>query len=403
MKIQHNQIHRIAGIGGLLLMALFFIACQSGFKYKTLVVIPDTEAQARAEILGTILEKTNQFKVQFSEAATPDAFRPAFHKFDLVVLTGNGKAWPDEVQEDFVQYVGDGGGIIFHHVSETAFSGWETFTTLTGLKDWGRSETPGSEYIFKEDPGMDLPESYAGASLTDAHPYVVTHLVEHPIIQGLPDRWMHEKDMLLNYLHGPGSGTELIAAAYSDTAYNGSGHYEPVLLTGTYGMGRIFHTTMAQDLASLPDAFHCAGFITTLQRGAEWVVSGAVGQSVPLDFPNSASTMTWPDYEPLTLDALFALASNYEYGTSRKYLSDISGRIRQASETSEDLGIYERKMIDFLNSDATAESKNHIIQELSWMGTDACIPTLKELANREDTGEMARFALERLAFQPGTD
>jgi hypothetical protein len=30
----------------------------------------------------------------------------------------------------------------------------------------------------------------------------------------------------------------------------------------------------------------CVGFITTLQRGAEWAATGKVTQSIPVDFPS---------------------------------------------------------------------------------------------------------------------
>jgi hypothetical protein len=34
------------------------------------------------------------------------------------------------------------------------------------------------------------------------------------------------------------------------------------------------------------DSQQCVGFITTLQRGAEWAASGKVTQKIPSDFPN---------------------------------------------------------------------------------------------------------------------
>ena len=53
-------------------------------------------------------------------------------------------------------------------------------------------------------------------------------------------------------------------------------------------------------------------------------------------------------------------------------------------------------MLDLLNSDATADCKNYIMKEISWMGSDKSIPTLEELSKNKDTAEMAKFALERI-------
>jgi uncharacterized protein len=54
-----------------------------------------------------------------------------------------------------------------------------------------------------------------------------------------------------------------------------------MLMTIQYGKGRVFHTTLGHD----PEAMRCVGFITTLQRGAEWAATGKVKQKVPKDFP----------------------------------------------------------------------------------------------------------------------
>ena len=75
---------------------------------------------------------------------------------------------------------------------------------------------------------------------------------------------------------------------------------------------------------------------------------------------------------------------------------DLSNRIRKSGGSPETLLEYEKKMLDFLNSEATVDSKNFICRELSWMGSGKSIPTLEKLAKEETTAEMAAFALERL-------
>ncbi len=75
----------------------------------------------------------------------------------------------------------------------------------------------------------------------------------------------------------------------------GSGRQEPVLMTIKYGKGRIFHSTLGHTGKDHNNATLCAGFITTLLRGSEWVVTGNVTQQVSADFPDAEHTKVWND------------------------------------------------------------------------------------------------------------
>ena len=69
--------------------------------------------------------------------------------------------------------------------------------------------------------------------------------------------------------------------AFADKGKGGTGRHEPMLLTVTYGKGRVFHTPMGHG----NDSQECVGFIATLQRGAEWAATGKVTLPIPADFP----------------------------------------------------------------------------------------------------------------------
>ena len=56
-----------------------------------------------------------------------------------------------------------------------------------------------------------------------------------------------------------------------------------MLMTLEYGKGRVFHTVLGHADYSM----NCVGFITTLQRGAEWAATGKVTIPVPKDFPTA--------------------------------------------------------------------------------------------------------------------
>jgi type 1 glutamine amidotransferase len=69
----------------------------------------------------------------------------------------------------------------------------------------------------------------------------------------------------------------LLGVAYSPVTQR----EEPMLLTLSYGKGRVFHTPMGHSDVSM----RCAGFQTVLERGTEWAASGNVTLPVPADFP----------------------------------------------------------------------------------------------------------------------
>ena len=76
---------------------------------------------------------------------------------------------------------------------------------------------------------------------------------------------------------------EILATAYSSPDHKGSGRHEPMLMTLSYGKGRVFHTPMGHADYSM----ECVGFITSLTRGTEWAATGKVSQNIPTDFPTA--------------------------------------------------------------------------------------------------------------------
>ena len=94
---------------------------------------------------------------------------------------------------------------------------------------------------------------------------------------------MHTKDELYDSLRGPAEDMHILATAYSDPQYQGTARHEPMMMTLTYGSGRVFHTVLGHADYSMK----CVGFVTTLQRGTEWAATREVTIPVSEDFPTA--------------------------------------------------------------------------------------------------------------------
>jgi type 1 glutamine amidotransferase len=376
-------------------------------EYRALIITgqnPHHDWKASFPVLKTILDESGLFSTDVAitpeQGADMSKFKPVFSKYQVVVIDYCGDSWPEATKKSFTDYVSNGGGVVIYHGSSIAFPDWKEYNEITGLGGWGdRNETAGPYVYFKNNRLVvdDTSKGTAGTHGRRRDFEIRTRNSEHPIMKGLPVRWMHASDELYSKLRGPAKNMEILATANSDTTGRGQGRDEPMLMTIAWGKGRIFHTAIGHADEGGGPAMHCAGFITTLQRGAEWAASGNVTQPVPNDFPTAAGVVIRTGFSPLTLFEDFQNIGKYEIGKSTKYLTDIQARITHAAGDQVKLLEIEKMMVDLLNNnEATAESKKLILRELSWMGTDYCHPAIKKLAENPELKDEAEFALERL-------
>lgn len=235
------------------------------------------------------LEETGIFKVEIlstpAKGGDMSNFDPDFTKYDVVLSNYNGDSWSQKTNQSFEKFVKNGGGVVVVHAADNAFPKWEAYNKMIGIGGWeGRNEKSGPYLYWDETKQKIVRDTVAGVggSHGNQHEFVVTTREKsHPIMKGLPVEWLHQKDELYDRLRGPAENITVLATAYSPKEQNGSGKNEPMLMTLTYGKGRIFHTTLGHENYSQK----CVGFITTLQRGSEWVATGKVTQAVPNDFP----------------------------------------------------------------------------------------------------------------------
>jgi len=251
-------------------------------------------------VLKRILDAPGCFTVETvttpPRGADLSGFHPAFTNYDVIVMDYDGDDWPAATQRAFADYIGNGGGMVTFHATDNAFPKWSEWNTMIGVGGWGgRDETWGPKVRWHEGK-MVLDNSPGMAGHPAPHDFLIeVRAPEHPIMKGLPPRWLHARDELYSQLRGPATNLTVLATALADTTRfpSASGEHEPMLMTVAYGKGRVFHITLGHvgPADTEPVAcLNCVDFICLLQRGTEWAATGSVTQPVPADFPTAGQT-----------------------------------------------------------------------------------------------------------------
>lgn len=220
------------------------------------------------------------------KARMDSSFHPNFSAYDVVICNfgWNAAPWSDATQADFEQFIKAGGGLVIVHAASNSFPQWPAYNQMIGLGGWGDRTEKDGPYVYYDEQGKlvrDTQPGRAGSHGAQAEFLITVRQSNHPITKGMPARWMHSQDELYDRLRGPAERMEVLATAFSPKSNKGTDRHEPMLITIRHGKGRIFHTALGHADYSA----ECVGFITSLQRGAQWVATGKVDIPIPPDFP----------------------------------------------------------------------------------------------------------------------
>tara|TARA_R110002051_G_scaffold56046_9_gene104021 strand:- start:18192 stop:19226 length:1035 start_codon:yes stop_codon:yes gene_type:complete len=232
-------------------------------------------------------------------------FSVNFNDYDVVIsnLGAESPLWPEKTRKDFEEYMKNGGGLVVIHAANNAWGEWEEFNKMIGLGAWGGRDESSGPYVYYNEAGEfieDNSEGVCGSHGPESEFQLTTRAPQHPIMKGLPNKWLHTPDELYERMRGPFENATILATAFADVEKNappwdptikGLGQHVPQLMAINYVKGRVFHST----LGHFDYSMECTGFITTLQRGAEWAATGIVTQEIPEDFPKEdvTSSRNW--------------------------------------------------------------------------------------------------------------
>jgi len=236
------------------------------------------------------------FELEHLREPEPERFQADFARFDVVIpyycpVPGAGRdpAWPEATRAALASYVRQGGGLVVIHAASNAFASWPEYNRMIGLGGWGGRDAGAGPYLYLDAHGRvvrsDEPGP-AGHHEPEFEYAIDVRAPAHPVMAGMPLRWLHRLDEVYGNLRGPGEGLEVLATAFSGKTADGTQRHEPVVMTISYGEGRVFHTTLGHGVCAL----ECLGVRALLQRGTEWAATGQVSLPLPEGFPSERAT-----------------------------------------------------------------------------------------------------------------
>jgi hypothetical protein len=209
--------------------------------------------------LRRLLVDSGRFDVRVCESPlgiSPQTLCP----FDVVVDDCLGSALGTDTENALEAFVASGKGLVLTR------GGLAFLNDSPGVKS---SQTLAS--LIKASPARNPSESADSSFRLFA---VKNVLPTHPVMAGLSNGVRTANEPLRGF--DLQAGAEVLATSDKD---------EPLLFASVHGKGRVFCTTLGQNLAEMQEP----AFLTTFLRGTEWAASGNVTLSTDIKMPGPSA------------------------------------------------------------------------------------------------------------------
>jgi len=202
--------------------------------------------------------------------------------YQVLILDYNGPRWGQTTERAVEAFVRAGGGLVAVHAASYAFAG----LPVLGDRHVRTSilEPPWPEY--GEMIGGQFSDQPPRTGHGQRHTFRVKFVDrQHPIARGLEESFLTNDELYHHMRMKPQA--RILATAFDDAKYGGTGKDEPVLWTVSYGKGRVFHTALGHDVAAMREP----GFRITFARGVEWAATGEVAAQTAAQAPPPVRTL----------------------------------------------------------------------------------------------------------------
>ena len=268
--------------------------------------------------LKKALLETGRFDVRVNEEPEGNS-QATLGPYDVLVLDYCGARWGDLTEKAVERYVSSGKGLVVFHAASYPFG--EAPILGENMTNTGRTEPPWPEYrkmvgaYWSKD---EKPITGHG----QRHSFQVKWTKrDHPIARGLEESFWATDELYHAFRMMP--GVDVLATAFDDAKFGGTGKDEPILWTVRYGQGRVFHTALGHNLAALQEP----GFVASFARGTEWAAAGSVSQPAPAKAKTRLMVVTGGHSYDTTFYTLFEgypdLTWNHETSSRLAFRKDL--------------------------------------------------------------------------------
>ena len=308
------------------------------------------------EVMG---RKTGAYEAVFSKDMS--MFKPEnLNQFDAVCFNNTTHLkFEEPLRKSLMDFIKGGKGIVGIHAATDSFYDWPQAAEMMGGQFCGHPWTADGTWAVKiDEPKHPLMAAFEGKGFK----------INDEIYRTKPPLYSRDKQLVLMSLD------------MTDEATRSAEGIEPtdrdigISWVKSYGKGRLFYCSLGHN-------HHITWNPTILHHYLDGI-QFALGD-LPADTVSS-------------LDEVLADISTYEYGQSRVPLTQLTDIIGDVQKSPEELKRIEKRLLEFMRSDATLAAKQFICRKLSIIGTKASVPTLAKMLGNEETSDMACYALERI-------